>query len=583
MDSAELQVSKRKASGAHFTPPELASVLARRLWAVLSASHKQDQPLVVLDPACGDGELLEAFVNTQPEHVDTSVQLLGVENDGDSVEASRRRFEKLSRLAIVVAGDFLDILAGKAPDSLFSEEAAVPAPLRQQADVIIANPPYVRTQILGAAKAQTLARAFELTGRVDLYHAFLVAMTRQLKPSGLLGVITSNRFLTTKGGASLRELLSREYDLIEIMDLGDTKLFEAAVLPSIVIARKKAGKHGRTTPQTKFLRIYERSEPTNGEAESAASVCDLLLKAKTGCYRAERKVYDVTVGTLSIPAAAEPWTMLTSGEADWVEAIDARIQCRFLDVAQTRVGVKTTADNVFVRSDWETLPPDVRPEPELLEPMLSSCDAARWRCGSSSDAWRKVLYTHVVVDGKRRAIDLDRYPKARRYLESHRPQLEGRKYVLDAGRAWYEIWVPQNPSAWRLPKLVFPDISPEPKFFFDAHGCLVDGNCYWITMLDGQAPDLLFLLLALANSKLLMRYHDLRFQNRLYAGRRRFLTQYIEQYPVPDLESRAVHDLIETARALSEKNGSARNLEERIDELAAAAFGVKPIRETTAD
>lgn len=41
------------------------------------------------------------------------------------------------------------------------------------ADIVIANPPYVRTQVLGTAKAKQLARDFNLTGRVDLYYPFL--------------------------------------------------------------------------------------------------------------------------------------------------------------------------------------------------------------------------------------------------------------------------------------------------------------------------------------------------------------------------------------------------------------------------
>ena len=67
--------------------------------------------------------------------------------------------------------------------------------------MVIANPPYVRTQVMGAKKAQALARQFGLTGRVDLSYAFAMGMTAVLKPNGVLGLLTSNRFLTIKSGA----------------------------------------------------------------------------------------------------------------------------------------------------------------------------------------------------------------------------------------------------------------------------------------------------------------------------------------------------------------------------------------------
>jgi len=76
-----------------------------------------------------------------------------------------------------------------------------------------------------------------------------------LKPGGVLGLLTSNRFLTIKSGATLRQLLRATFDLQAIYDLGDTKLFSAAVLPVILVARK-----GRSERQDTciFDRVYER-------------------------------------------------------------------------------------------------------------------------------------------------------------------------------------------------------------------------------------------------------------------------------------------------------------------------------------
>ena len=39
-------------------------------------------------------------------------------------------------------------------------------------DFIIANPPYVRTQIMGAKQAQLISAQFGLSGRIDLYLCF---------------------------------------------------------------------------------------------------------------------------------------------------------------------------------------------------------------------------------------------------------------------------------------------------------------------------------------------------------------------------------------------------------------------------
>jgi hypothetical protein len=45
---------------------------------------------------------------------------------------------------------------------------------------------------------------------------------------------------------------------------------------------------------------------------------------------------------------------------------------------------------------------------------------------------------------------------------------------------------------------------------------------------------MLLLIQGVANSALMAQYHDFCFNNNLYSGRRRYLSQYIEKYPIPD-------------------------------------------------
>jgi hypothetical protein len=188
----------------------------------------------------------------------------------------------------------------------------------------------------------------------------------------------------------------------------------------------------------------------------------------------------------------------------------------------------------------------------------------------------RILYTHEVVDGKRRAVNLDKYPKAKNYLEKHRTQLEARTYVIEAGRAWYEIWVPQNPDVWVKPKLVFPDISECPTFWMD-EGSVVNGDCYWLVLDDEtDDPELLWLALAVANSKFIEEFYDHKFHNKLYAGRRRFMTQYVEQFPVPDPQQPESKRLIALAKKMYATAPLFGGMEAEVDQLVRQAFGLLP-------
>jgi tRNA1(Val) A37 N6-methylase TrmN6 len=574
-----MTATKRKATGAHFTPPELARLLAERLVPLMQGLPGA---IRVLDPACGDGNLLCAMAEVLPSEIRRRTTLVGIENDSDSFTSLRLRQSTFGTCHTdLISGDFLDFFREA---DLFESSRRI-----EPVDVIIANPPYVRTQVLGAKRAQRLAARFGLSGRVDLYQAFLVAMARQLRPGGILGVITSNRFLTTRAGMTTRRILRTHFELIEIVDLGDTKLFEAAVLPALVFARKRGRSADDTLPpsEAKFVRVYEAGSEGKGHEVSTTSVLEGLRNPKSGLIRSNGNAYRITTGRLPVPEDdAHPWTLLSSAESQWVAAIDAASECRFGDVAKIRVGIKTTADDVFIHRDWASLSPDVRPERRYLRPLLSQEDAAKWRPLESDGPRRQVLYTHQVVRGRRRAIQFQERSPTWKYLLKNRKRLESRHYVLDAGRAWYEIWVPQDPKAWSLPKIVLPDISPDPRFFLDTSGCIVDGNCYWITTNDAADNDLLLLLLGVANSALMSRYHDLAFQNKLYAQRKRHLTQYVEKYPLPRRRDPACRQIIRiVGRLVRERlpREMRQRLESEIDRLVVKAFGTELLPIDTAD
>ena len=191
----------------------------------------------------------------------------------------------------------------------------------------------------------------------------------------------------------------------------------------------------------------------------------------------------------------------------------------------------------------------------------------------------KLHYPHYSKDGVKHTIEIDEYPNAKKYFQSYEETLKGRKYLIDAGRKWYEIWVPHRPDYWIFPKLVFPDISLTPRFYFDEDGKIVNGNCYWIVAENKNDIDKLLLLQGVANSKLMTKYHDLVFNNKLYSGRRRYFTQYVEKYPLPDFNSKVGKQIIEIVKKLNYETSkdAILELEKSLEIKVAESFGVVPI------
>ncbi len=411
----------------------------------------------------------------------------------------------------------------------------------QKPNVIIANPPYVRTQVLGSSKSQGIANLFLLKGRVDLYYAFLIAMVNSLEDKGIIGVITSNRFLYTRSGESIREFLKAKLNILEVYDLGDTKFFDAAVLPAIIIGQKKNTKVNST--KTSFSKIYQ-SQFLSTNTKSIEKKEDLLYLSSNlfnGTVQLNNSSYLINSSSINLPDDKNtPWTLTESKSQLKLNAKKTYIVKDFLKV---KVGIKTTADNVFIRNDWNSL--SNCPEEDLLKSLISSCDIHRWKMNNPTA--NKILYPYLSAES-RVAVDLKSFPLAKKYFHSYEDQLKGRKYVLEAGREWFEIWVPHKPLDWKYPKLVFPDISKEPQFMLDLEGDLVNGNCYWIPAYNKEDEQLLYLVMGVSNTNFLEYYYDLHFGNKLYSGKRRFITQYVEKFPLPDPNSIEAEKIIKFAK-----------------------------------
>ena len=535
-----------KAAGVVYTPAVLADFMAELLLNALPAA-RPERALRVLDPAAGEGALLAAMQRAlKARGIAAGFILTGQDIDEGALARARECGAGGEHTPQFIAHDFLSPGATLAPD------------------LIIANPPYVRTQHLEPGLVASLREQFGLRGRLDLGSAFLLQILRVLADDGLAVVVVSNRFMSVKAGERVRALLRRH--VRGVWDLGDTGVFEdAAVLPAVLLLGKRARGEGEEVP---FLSVYE-TNPAIPVAQGLPRMAH-PLEALTSCAGEVLCHGDraVVVRRAALAEDAQPgaiWRGVTAGEQAWLERVREHTWRTFGEVAKIKVGVKSCADRVFIKEEWG------EPAPELLQPLLTHHVARRF---AAQPVTRHMLYPHLPgEEGSREVANLEDFPRAAAYLAQHRERLEGRAYLKAAGRQWHELWVPQDPGAWSEPKLVWRDIAPQATFFVDATGALVNGDCYWMRPDEEYGEPILWLALAVANSALMHRFYDLRFNNRLYGGRRRYITQYVERFPLPDPEHASAATLMELARAAWESGGGEVD-QELLDACVERAFGL---------
>ena len=547
-----LDESTIKRNGAVYTPYDLATFIARN---ILKHTTLDKDTINIFDPSLGDGALIEAVIleirDKFNKNIDINVYGIDI-NEYEVFKARNRINQYLPNEKIhFEKKDFFDFITS--PTIKF--------------DIIISNPPYVRTQNLDSNILNKIKEMTCLKGKIDLYHAFLLLLRNTVKEDGCIGIITSNSFLTNKTGQVLRKELLNRYDLKEIYDLGDTKLFNAAVLPVILVMKLKKlfSICNQTVPYTS---IYETTKLANNKTKD---IFQSLQNKQIIQYNNQN--YEIEKGQLNTEYS-DLWLLANEETQYFNKNVKKHTWNRFSDVSSIKVGIKTCADNVFIIANYD----ENKEKFELLKPLHTHHISRRYKNIDNKGIYG-VIYPHEVIDGKTKGVDINKYPKTKDYLMQHYEQLYGRNYLIEAKRNWYEIWVPQNADLWNKPKIIFPDIAEKPVFSLDFSGKIVNGDCYWIVLNDNysQNTDLLFLILAIANSTFIEKFYDINCQNKIYAGRRRYVTQYVNNFPIPNPNSdisKQIVDLVKTYYFSSDENFDSENY---LDKLVWSAFGLEKI------
>lgn len=608
----QYSAKQRKLLGIHYTPDSVIDYIVRH--TLLSYLEKNNfvalRQIKILDPACGSGLfLLKAFdllcalwqqqfgqLNADDIRYILENNLYGVDIEHNAIQEAKQQLENKANL-LGVKEVTLSLQQGDAllhsfanrqinwlsdsPKTFNWHENFTPVFAQGGFDCIIGNPPYIRIQHVQPEerRIQYVEQYQTARGRFDLAGLFIELGHYLLKPEGELGYITSNKLLTTKGAKALRAYILEHYNLIEILDLADTKLFDAAILPMILIMEKPV----RASNSFLYTSIQEMRTPPNTHVKVDDLFQLLNQQLKSGCesIKWQQRYFQIEQFELAKPTRNQSvWTFHAPKEHQLLEKLKQNALCTLADISQKiSVGLKTTADNVFIKPMTLDFIHNRHLESTVIFPILESHNVFKWHCDWQEKRDLYVLYPYQYQNNKLLPIDLNLYPNTKQYLLSHQKQLEARTYLQKSGRQWYEIWVHQSPADFKPLKIITPDISTHNRFALDDKGLFVNGTCFYI-LLKEESFEHHLLVLSLLNSRVLEFFHKVTSGNTLYSKRFRYWTSYLKYYPIPDFRDAKsltlVNQLIANTRLLLQTFDQKEQeiLEQNNDQLIYRWFGL---------
>jgi type I restriction-modification system DNA methylase subunit len=473
---------------------------------------------------------------------------------------------------------------------------------RKGFDCIIGNPPYIRVQELNKWAPDECAfykwrYQSAKKGNYDIYVVFVERCLEFLAPNGLLGFIIPHKFWTAKYGAGLREVLSRGRHIRSVIDFTDQQVFEGATTYTAIHVLQ-------AQLNTGDVAVAVVSDLTDGEVQ--CRLIDEPLRADGPGFVKYEAVH---------PKDEQPWVFQKRSDADWCANL-AAAHPPLSDVAsEIFVGLRTSADTVFVFEEWRDegklthvrsveLDRSIGIEQEILRPVVRSGEIGRHWAKPTA----RVLFPYEIRDGRAvlfpPAVMAQRFPRAWSYLQENETLLRGRESGKFDHHEWYGL-MRKNLERWQGPKVMVPYMVTQLSAFLDS-----TGDYYFVNVTTGgfgirsNKVDLSYLA-GLLSSALLDRWFKCQ-AGRFHSGYFGANKQYVERIPIAVPKSTAERKLADQIASLVSQvtganaklenkrlsdrerqslEGEVESLERRIDEAVFQLYGVEglPADEPTAE
>lgn len=403
-------------------------------------------------------------------------------------------------------------------------------------NMVITNPPYIRQEDIPnkAALREAGYKVFNATS--DIYTYFYELAFWLLEPGGIAAFITSNKWMRSKYGTKLRDILGSSSKLHAIIDFGGYQVFESATVDTnIIIFENNLPAADHMLP---FVNVSKAFDGNN--------LSKYFYEHKGDIPQSSFKINGWTLADFQVLSLKNKIESIGKPLKDW----DVNIY----------YGIKTGCNEAFIidTPTKERLCAEDPKSARIIKPILRGRDISRYRY-QWAGLW--VISTFPALD-----LNIDDYPAIKAYLAGFGKKLEqsGKSGCRKkTNNKWFET---QDTIAYyrefEKEKIVYPNMTKYLPFMLDTKQFYTNQKCFILTRTTGS----LFPLLGLLNSKLIYFYIKSTFPE-LLGGTRELNKDRFELLPVCSLivDNHQLADLVSKIIVINETVSDSCSLIENKD------------------
>jgi hypothetical protein len=383
-------------------------------------------------------------------------------------------------------------------------------------DVMIGNPPYIQLQKMGKETDILQDAGFETFARTgDIYCLFYEKGIDLLKKnSGVLSYITSNTWMRTKFGESLRDYFTTKCNPEILLNFEDTQIFPSATVEVNILIAKR--------------------ESWNKQVEAVAVKGDYKVGTSINDYLNRN-------GILLNDLSKESWVILSKSDYEIKNKIaETGKQLKDWELQFYRGFLTGFNDAFFIDEDKKNELLKIEPElNEYIKPFLRGRNIKKYNYLFDNlfvlfIPWHFPLENNPSITGAsaeaEQAFEI-RFPNLFKHFSKYKVDLSNRNKSETGIR--YEWYAMQRAAAtykdeFEKEKLVWLSISDKPAFALDRNKTYVTAPAYIMTSHCNKY------LMTVLNSKTMEWYLD-KVSSSTGVGTNQWSKIFVEQLPIPEL------------------------------------------------